>query len=175
MGEFQECLEKGRIARIGRDERLVKKELEAARTDLEICKESLNKKATGWAAVQAYYACFHAARALLFEKGFREKSHYCLSAAIKELYAKQFPPSFLSILDDLRALREEANYETSASISKEAAESALEQATRFVDFAQVEIVVSKSKLTEKDAAELARKVDEGLANHWKEFKDSLKK
>lgn len=32
---------------------------------------------------------FHAAKALVLEKGYREKSHYCLLTALKELYVNQ--------------------------------------------------------------------------------------
>lgn len=53
---------------------------------------------------------FHSARALLFNKGYREKSHYALLLAIKELYSKQLEPSLISRFEEGMALRQEADY-----------------------------------------------------------------
>ena len=65
------------------------KELEVAREDLAACCESLGQKNYKWATVQAYYAMLHAARTLLYHKGYREKSHYCLILAIKAFYVSE--------------------------------------------------------------------------------------
>ena len=52
-------------------------------------KESTRDEDYKWAALQAYYSMFHAAKALVLEKGYREKSHYCRLIALKELYVNQ--------------------------------------------------------------------------------------
>jgi len=55
---------------------------------------------------------FHAARSLLYSKNLREHSHYCLSAAIKELFvdAKQVPVKLLEAFMEAKNLREDADY-----------------------------------------------------------------
>lgn len=44
-----------------------------------------------WATIQAYYSMFHAARALLYSAGYREKSHPALLTALNEIFAKPSP------------------------------------------------------------------------------------
>ena len=60
---------------------------------------------------------FHSARALLYSKNLRERSHYCLIAAIKALYVdtKKIPKSYLEALQEAKNLREDADYYNSWS------------------------------------------------------------
>ncbi|HEY4822712.1 MAG TPA: HEPN domain-containing protein, partial [Candidatus Bathyarchaeia archaeon] len=60
-------------ARLSRD--FVLKELRGAEADLHEARESVEAGKFKWATVQGYYSAFHSARALLYNKGFREKSH----------------------------------------------------------------------------------------------------
>ena len=98
--------------RIGPSPALVVKELSSADYDLQRAEESLEKGDFKWASVQAYYAMFHAAKALVLSKGYREKGHYCLVVALRELFVG---PGELdaSIGDDLELcmdIRHEADY-----------------------------------------------------------------
>ncbi|MDP7078377.1 MAG: HEPN domain-containing protein [Candidatus Undinarchaeales archaeon] len=112
MNEFQRCLQEGRLVRIEPSPALVSKELGSAEYDLHRAEESLGKGDFKWASVQAYYAMFHAAKALVLSKGYREKGHYCLIVALRELFVG---PGELdaSIGDDLELcmdIRHEADY-----------------------------------------------------------------
>ena len=89
MSQFKRFIEEGRLKRIDIDRRLVLKELEGAISDLEEAKDSLSRKKFKWATVQGYYSMFHSARALVYSKGFREKSHYALFVALRELFRNQ--------------------------------------------------------------------------------------
>ena len=84
---FQRLLEERKLVRIKQDPALVAKEITAAKTDLKDAQESLTLKKSKWATIQGYYAIFHSARVLLFEKGYREKSHHALFVALRELYS----------------------------------------------------------------------------------------
>jgi len=53
---------------------------------------------------------FHAVRALLFDKGFREKSHHALLVAIRELYAGKIERSLVQGFEHGMYLRQEADY-----------------------------------------------------------------
>ena len=66
-----------------------KKEIENAKYDLERARNSLYEEDFKWSAVQSYYSMFHAAKALVLKEGYREKSHFCLSIAPRELYVRK--------------------------------------------------------------------------------------
>jgi uncharacterized protein (UPF0332 family) len=55
---------------------------------------------------------YHAARALLYAEGYREKSHYCLSVALLELYVDtgKLSLSLVKNFDRAMLLRESADY-----------------------------------------------------------------
>ena len=110
--EFQDCLKRKKIQEFSRGLALVEKELNTAKNDLNSAKESLKNKNFKWATIQSYYAMFHSARALLYIKNFREKSHYCLIVALKALYVdnKMLQPSLIESLQKAKILRENADY-----------------------------------------------------------------
>jgi len=55
-------------------------------TKINRAKKTLEQGDSKWATIQGYYSMFHSARALIFSKGYRERSHYCLRIAVKELF-----------------------------------------------------------------------------------------
>jgi uncharacterized protein (UPF0332 family) len=63
-----------------------------------------------WATIQAYYSMFHSSRALLFSKGYREKSHFALLLALRELFSKELERSLMGRFEDGMNLRQEADY-----------------------------------------------------------------
>jgi len=86
---FKKCLDGNRLVKVKEAGDLVAKELAGAETDLSSARISLSAENHKWAAVQAYYSMFHAAKALIYRKGYREKSHQCLGVALKALYADE--------------------------------------------------------------------------------------
>ncbi len=69
---------------------------------------------------------FHGARALLYDKGYRGKSHYALFSAIQELYADAIERSLIQEFEHAMYLRQEADYglKFSANGAQEVIESA---------------------------------------------------
>ena len=63
--EFSDCLQKNKIVNFAAAKKLVGRELKAAQDDLKAASQSLRDDREKWATVQAYYAMFHTARALL--------------------------------------------------------------------------------------------------------------
>jgi uncharacterized protein (UPF0332 family) len=110
--EFEDCLKKGKIKRFSRGRSLVEKELKVAATDLDRARASLERKDSKWATIQSYYYMFHAARALLCRKNYRERSHYCLIIAIQALYVEKrlLPLRVVEGLKKAKTLRENADY-----------------------------------------------------------------
>ncbi|MBN2256201.1 MAG: HEPN domain-containing protein [Deltaproteobacteria bacterium] len=107
---LQKLLEERKILRIRRDPALIAKEIGAAKADLKDAKESIALKKSKWATIQGYYAMFHSARALLYEKGFREKSHHALLVAVRELYVNEIERSLIQEFEHGMYLRQEADY-----------------------------------------------------------------
>ena len=86
---FKRCLDEGKLVKIGVQRDLVDKEIAAAAFDLESAEKSLKEGNPKWATVQSYYSMFHTAKALVHSKGFREKSHACLSIALRALFVDE--------------------------------------------------------------------------------------
>ena len=110
--EFDGCLKRGKIKEFSQGKALTPKELKTAESDLKEAKEGFEREKYKWATIQAYYSMFHSARALLYNKNYREKSHYCLIVALRVLYVEtgQLPISFIEVLQRAKGLREDADY-----------------------------------------------------------------
>lgn len=126
--KFQKCLQKGLIKTFSNGEVLVKKELEGAKLDLGSAKKSFTEKNYKWATIQLYYSMFHSARALLYAKNYREKSHACLIEAIRNFYTQKGEIGFwlIEALQKAKTLREEADYH--GEFTKEQAQDLLKNA-----------------------------------------------
>ena len=131
--EFQKCLENNKIKPFPKGKTLVSKELEIAGDDWKIAKESLNKKNYKWSIIQSYYSMFHAARALLYNQGYREKSHYCLVVGIRKLYVNKnlLGHTLIEALQLGKTLRENADYY--ADFSQTGAKNMLDKAKEFLE------------------------------------------
>jgi len=86
---FKECLSKRRIIPFPRARRLANKDLLAAEEDLAEARDRFRNQKYEYATINAYYAIFHAARALLYSKGYRERGHCCLSVALEALFVDE--------------------------------------------------------------------------------------
>jgi uncharacterized protein (UPF0332 family) len=107
---LRKLLEDRKLTRIKPDRKLVLKEMEAAKSDLKDARESKELKKFKWATIQGYYSMFHSARALLFDKGYREKSHHAVFVAIRELYVREIERSLIQEFEHSMYLRQEADY-----------------------------------------------------------------
>lgn len=67
--EFEQCLENKKIVPFKQGKELVKKELVIAESDPSDAKAGYQDQRFKWSTIQAYYAMFHAARALVYSKG----------------------------------------------------------------------------------------------------------
>lgn len=110
--EFNECLKKNKIREFSQGQALVNKEFDTAEKDFSTAKDSLKVRNFKWAIIQAYYSMFHSARALLYNKNYREKSHYCLIVALSAIYVEtgELSVAFIEGLKKGKNLRENADY-----------------------------------------------------------------
>jgi uncharacterized protein (UPF0332 family) len=130
--DFKQCLENRKIIVFPRGKELVGKELSIAQNDLSDAKAGFENQRYKWSTIQAYYAIFHAARALIYSRGYREKSHYGLAIALQALFADEGLMEAQSVRDFLNAmnLREAADYE--AKFSESGAKAVIDSAERFI-------------------------------------------
>ena len=131
--EFKQCLESKKIIPFTRGKHLVKKELSVAKSDLSDANAGYKNERYKWSTIQAYYAMFHAARALIYSQGYREKSHYCLAVALRALFVDEGIMDAQLVRDFLNAmnLREAADYE--AEFSQSGAKAVIASAERFIE------------------------------------------
>ncbi|OGX19124.1 MAG: hypothetical protein A3K83_06890 [Omnitrophica WOR_2 bacterium RBG_13_44_8b] len=130
---FKEALEKKRIFHFSKAKGLVDKELKVA---LDEAKDRFKNECYKYATINAYYATFHAARTLLFSKGYRERSHYALYIAIEALFVDTglLDKRYSHILKDSMSLREDANY--GGEFSKDGASLSINNAEEFIEKAK---------------------------------------
>ena len=131
--EFKDCLRKRKLKKFSRGKALVNKELKSAEEDLKTAKESFNNENYKWATIQCYYSMFHSARALLYSKNYRERSHYCLIVALRIFYGEKglLSGNLIEGLQKAKALRENADYYD--QWSKAGAEALFDLADKFLN------------------------------------------
>jgi len=108
--DAEECLQKGLLKKEKPDREKAGASIEAAKKKLKKAKELTKVNILDMAEVNAYSAMFHAARALLFRDGIKERSHFAVYVYIKEKYGNQIEPRFLNELNVLRMNRHEIFY-----------------------------------------------------------------
>jgi uncharacterized protein (UPF0332 family) len=113
MGErFKQCI-KERGLQEGKVERdIIEKEIGEAERDLDRAENSASEGDFKWATIQAYYSMFHTAKALVLSRGYREKSHLCLSVALRHLFVDggRLQRKHYERFMDSMALRKDADY-----------------------------------------------------------------
>lgn len=136
LPEFDDCLKRKKIVRFPVARKLAARELDVAKADLAVSRQSLKQKNYKWATVQACYTMFHAARTLLFHKGYREKSHYCLILAMKAFYVSDgiLEMRLVESLQAAKAMREGADYENTFDATS--AKALVEQSEEFLKVAE---------------------------------------
>jgi uncharacterized protein (UPF0332 family) len=129
---FRRCLEQNKIHISQGIETAALRELEAGKKDLASAQRDFGVGDYKWSTTQAYYAMFHAGRALLYSEGYKERSHYCLLVALEGLFVEtgKLSDASLNCLTKARRLREAADY--NLEYSKETAEIILEGAGQFI-------------------------------------------
>ena len=134
--EFQKAIEKKRILPFSQGKRQVKKELQEAEGDLTEAVNRFDSEKYKYATITGYYSMFHSARALIYSKGYREKSHYYLLVALKSLFVDTnlLSEEIASEFHDAMVLREDADYH--GNFTKDGAEAVLKTAKELLALAK---------------------------------------
>lgn len=133
---FEQCLREGKLVKEKAQADLVEKEFKSSEADLKSALNSISESNFKWAIVQAYYSMFHSAKALVFCKDYREKSHSCLLTAFKTLFIEAgiLESKHFSRFRDCMDLRQTADY--GLVYSKDSASAAVEWAEEFLEAAK---------------------------------------
>jgi uncharacterized protein (UPF0332 family) len=131
VNNLNDCLKSGLIRWYSATKDEIIKELGQSENDLARAKETINVGDYKWSTIQAYYSMFHAARAVLFSAGYREKSHKCIPFFLESLVDDgRLEPHFAGEFKSAMFLREEADYE--AAYSEHSAVDTVENASAFI-------------------------------------------
>ncbi len=146
--EFKKCLERGKIKKFSPGKKLAGKELKLAEEDLKISLKSLSDGNYKWSIIQSYYSMFHSARALLYSKSYREKSHFCLIEAIRTLFVEtgEVKVSLIESFLEAKNLREAADYY--GDFSEINCKKLVRKAEKFLETAK-EIIIKIRSLRQK--------------------------
>ncbi|MDD4251036.1 MAG: HEPN domain-containing protein [Candidatus ainarchaeum sp.] len=108
---FEECLNKGFIKKDSSMENKVLVSINKSKKFLSAISVNINAELFDVAVIVGYSSIFCCNQALLFKKGYSERSHSCLVLAVRKLYANQIELiSFLNAIDDLRFTRHRIQY-----------------------------------------------------------------
>jgi len=120
LEDFKKCLKNGKI-RINKDALLrINREIEIAEKFLNSAIKNTKIEENEMSVIASYNSIFHTCRALLFKKGYIEKSHFCLIIALKHLYREDKKISeFLNKIDKVRISRHQIQYRGDSSSKEE--------------------------------------------------------
>ncbi len=109
--DIESCLREGFLGRVKVEADIVEKEIKEASYDLSRAERALKDGDFKWSIVKSYYSMFHAARAVLFSLGFKERRHFAIRVVLEDLSAKgRLESKFISDFSAALGAREDADY-----------------------------------------------------------------
>jgi uncharacterized protein (UPF0332 family) len=104
-----------------------------ARVLLQEAKNAMGSDSPILAMSGIYFAMFHAARAVLFHDGIREKSHFCAERYLETYVSSgKIGKNWITLFGRMRERREKNQYDFSAPASPEEIEGSWELARDFI-------------------------------------------
>lgn len=136
---LDECFSEGSLKRTRPSLQKARRSLEVARKYLSKVKANIEIGNHDIAVVVSHTAMFHAARAVLFKEGIKERSHVCM---IEYLRAKHKGlGSHVNTLDSYRRLRHTVLYGLDVTIGGDDAKEAVNSARMFIS--EIQKVIEK--------------------------------
>lgn len=131
LNDLDDCLKAGLLKKYSHTNDEIQAELRQAEDDLASARDSLRSGDNKWATIQAYYSMFHAAKAVLFSAGYRERSHYCILLFLDKLVNEgRLETNFANDFRSAMFLRKEADY--NATFSEQSALDTADNAMAFI-------------------------------------------
>jgi len=139
--KIAECFQKGLLKRTSTDMENALRSLELSRSNIEDAVENFSIHRYRVVAISSYSSMFHAARAILFRDGIKERSHECIPVYLKETYPQL--ETLANILDSYRRFRHDAIYGLDFAIDDKEAKAALDSAKEILEKIRIFIEVGK--------------------------------
>lgn len=133
MTDLDDCFADGKLQAVPPSDEKAMESLKTARAYLQEAQQVTQIGSYRLATNGVYMAWFHAARAILFRDGIREKNHFCI-----EQYLRTYVPSgkldskWIILLARIRTRRNQNQYSFEVPASKEEIEGLLELAEQFI-------------------------------------------
>jgi len=137
--KMSECFQKGLLKRTSHDIGNALRSLELSKSNIEDASENISIHRYRVVAISIYSSMFHAARAILFRDGIKERSHECIPVYLKEKYPELETQA--NILDSYRRFRHDAIYGLDFTIDEQEARASLDSAKEFL--AKIKIFIAK--------------------------------
>ncbi len=135
QNNFNDCLKKGLLRQdVPPSKEKAEESIHAAEKWLKEAEKNLESEAFNSSVMASYLAMFHAARAILFLDGFREKSHYCIARYLEEKYVQTelLEVGWIELLDHCRELRHNDQYSLVFFVTQGEAEETYRKSKEFV-------------------------------------------
>jgi len=129
--KMEDCFREGLLKRTQPDMENALRSLELAMSNIKDAVENLAIHRYRVVAISSYTAMFHAARAILFKDGIKERSHVCIPIYLKEKYPEL--ETLANILDAYRRFRHNAIYGLDFAMDEDDAREALDSAKEFLE------------------------------------------
>ena len=144
--KMAECFQKGLLKRTTPDIENSLRSFELSKSNIEDAAENIFIHRYRVVAISSYSSMFHAARAILFRDGIKERSHECIPVYLKEKYPQL--ETLANILDSYRRFRHDAIYGLDFVIDEKEAKAALDSAKEFLE--SIKIFLGENIFPEKE-------------------------
>ena len=134
LTSLEDCFAEGKLQTVLPSEEKARESLRVARDNLHEAEEAGKSGLLRAATNSTYVVIFHAARAILFRDGIREKSHFCI-----EQYLHTYVTSgalelkWVVLYGNIRSKRDVNQYGFEPPATKEEVEAAVHLAAQFID------------------------------------------
>jgi uncharacterized protein (UPF0332 family) len=110
---YDDCIKKGLLSKIPPSNDNALSSIKKAALWLADSRATMKTGAYDSCVLTSYLVMFHAARSILFNDGFREKSHACVSKYLEEVYVKpgKLEKNWIEMLDYQRNIRHNNQYD----------------------------------------------------------------
>ncbi|KAF1078034.1 HEPN domain-containing protein [Methanogenium sp. MK-MG] len=133
MSAIDDCFRKNLLRRVPPSKKKAEDSLTLAESYLEESKKTAAAGARKISINGAYLVWFHAARAVLFRDGIREKSHYCIERYLeKYVTTGHLEEQWVTLFSRMRTQRHENQYGFGPDPTAEEVASAIEYGARFL-------------------------------------------
>ena len=143
--KMDDCIRKGLLRSHSFPDETIQKELENAKRHLKNSERNYEFDMMDVSIVSSYTSMFHAARALLFIDGYKERSHVCLGAFLRECYPEL--KEYANAFDIYRKNRHESLYGIDYEPLDSDAQTGIDFAKEFIE--RVQEIIKEKKITDE--------------------------